>query len=425
MTVEDLKNDNLLLYRYLRGSWAHGIGVEGKSDYDYGGVFMSPQDTIYGLPHFYIEQIGDAKSDEVYYEFGRWLSLLLGSNPTVLESLFVDKEFYIENPHPLIQSIIDNRDKFLTKRAFKPLTGYAIDQIKKAQGYNKMCHFPENMERKGALDFCYVPNEQGSKKVALWLADYGMKQKYCGLVKLPNMIDAYGLYYDWATHFICEFGVNLNSIDSINAMGDKILDFKNAENYNIYTNLRKGMDKFLDAFDHLRGAWYYLQEELYGSTPYGFTGIVNENSDSNDVRTCTVPKELKPITIMTYNRNGYKDACSDYKRWTTWKKERNPVRYIDNQGYNFDAKNMCECVRLLHTGIELAKGEGFNVKRTWDRNMLLDIKNHKWNYDELIKYVKDKKKELDEAIKTSTLPERIDIDAVNKILINARKGYYG
>ena len=415
---------NALLYKYLRGSWAHGIAVEGKSDYDYGGVFLCPHDTLYALPSVYTEQISDAKSDEVYYEIGRWMSLLLSSNPTVLESLFVDEEFRIGEVNPVIQKIINNRDAFLTKKAFMPLVGYAFDQISKAQGYNKLCHYPENMERKGVIDFCYVPYEQGSKKIMDWLYDYGMKQKYCGLVQLPNMHNTYGVYYDWGTHFICEYGTDLRDIESIKKLFDKLEGYLCGYGTEEERNITKGLDKFEKAYDHLNGLWYYLSEEVYLKEPYGFTGIVSENSDSNDVRTCEVPKELKPVTIMSFNQSGYKDNCKEYQRWATWKKERNPIRYIDNKGYNFDAKNMCECTRLLHTGIELARGEGYNVKRTWDREMLLDIKNHKWTYDEIIKYVTDKKREFMEAVKTSTLPEKIDFDYVNNLLIECRKELY-
>ena len=45
---------------------------------------------------------------------------------------------------------------------------------------------------------------------------------------------------------------------------------------------------------------------------------------------------------------------------------------------------MMHCTRLIHMGLELAKGEGFNIERTWDREFLLNIRNHKMEYDELI-----------------------------------------
>ena len=78
------------------------------------------------------------------------------------------------------------------------------------------------------------------------------------------------------------------------------------------------------------------------------------------------------------------------------------------------------CTRLIHMGLELAKGEGFNVFRTWDRDFLLDIRNHKFEYDEIMEYVEQKHAEFEEAIKTSTLPKQIDMDFVNDLLIHIR-----
>ena len=78
-------------------------------------------------------------------------------------------------------------------------------------------------------------------------------------------------------------------------------------------------------------------------------------------------------------------------------------------------------VRLIHMGLELAKGEGFNVERTWDRDFILKVKNHGFEFDEIMAYVEEKTKEFNEAIETSTLKEKIDVDFVNDLLIDIRK----
>lgn len=72
-------------------------------------------------------------------------------------------------------------------------------------------------------------------------------------------------------------------------------------------------------------------------------------------------------------------------------------------------------------GLELAKGEGFNVERTWDRDFLLNIRNHKMEYDELINYIEEKNTEFNEAMKTSTIKEHVDVNFVNELLIEIRK----
>lgn len=394
--------NNLLVYKYLRGSWSHGIGVEGKSDYDYGGVFLAPKDMILGLRSSYAEQVSDAKNDETYYEFGRWIELLLKSNPTALESLFIDKKFIIGDVHPVVQHIIDNREKFLSKDAFNPLIGYAVTQISKATGYNKKCNIPEDFQRKDILDFCYTFKDQGSQPIKEYLKAHNLDQKYCGLVNLPNMKDCYGVYYDFAAYF----------------------KFENIDWYRVdfgIEGVKSPYDKFITD-EQAKG----IMDRINNKEFFHYPGIVHpdEIEKSNTVRLSSIPKGETPICFMTYNKDGYASHCKDYKEWDEWKKKRNQIRFNDNKGYNFDAKNMCETVRLIHTGIELARDGVFNVERTWDRDFLLSIKNHQVNYDEISKYVKEKKEEFDELLKKSTLPEHLDYDEINSLLIESRKKLY-
>ena len=112
--------------------------------------------------------------------------------------------------------ILENRNIFVTKETFKSFVGYATSQIQKAKGLNKKIVNPVT-ERKTVLDFCYVPYKQGSTNVEKWLTWNGLKQKYCALVPLPNMHNAYGLYYDFGTHLICEYGVDLRAPGSISS----------------------------------------------------------------------------------------------------------------------------------------------------------------------------------------------------------------
>ena len=153
LTIQDLKERGWIAYEYIRGSHLYGLNVE-NSDKDVGGVFIIPQDYLMGLRSNYIEQIADESNDTVYYEFGRWIELLMKSNPTALESLYVPENCIIGDVHPAIRYIIDNRDMFLSKECLKTLTGYAISQIHKARGLNKKIVNPVT-ERRTILDFCY------------------------------------------------------------------------------------------------------------------------------------------------------------------------------------------------------------------------------------------------------------------------------
>ena len=126
---------------------------------------------------------------------------------------------------------------------------------------------------------------------------------------------------------------------------------------------------------------------------------------------------------MTYNKNGYESHCRDYKEYKEWEEKRNPVRYEGNLGHNYDAKNVMHCMRLVRMAKELAQGNGFNVVRDWDRQYLLDIRNHKFEYEDVMEQLEKEKAEMEEAIATCTLPDHVDYDAVNALLITARTAF--
>ena len=68
-----------------------------------------------------------------------------------------------------------------------------------------------------------------------------------------------------------------------------------------------------------------------------------------------------------------------------------------------------------------AEGQGFNVVRTWDRDFLLDIRNHKYEYEYIMDYVEKLFDDMQEKMKSCSLPETVDRNKVNELLIQARK----
>ena len=389
MNIQEVENK--LAYKFVRGSTLYNTNIE-TSDVDYGGVFILPNEKLIGLSDFYQDQVSDEKHDTTYYEFNRWVELLMKANPNALESLFVPTDKVIGNIHPAVQLIIDHRDMFLTKECFKSLSGYAYAQIQKCRGLNKKCVQPV-MEKKEVMDFCYTFKEQGSQPMKEFLEERGYLQKYCGLVSIPNMKDTYGVYYDFASHVKFEF-----------------------DNY-------KDRRVFLSLCNDWFGGEYYewVFDRFVNNEFYGYSGIVHPEGKSNEVRLSSIPKGEMPICFMTYNQQGYESHCRKYKEYQEWVQKRNPARYESNLKSNYDVKNVAHCVRLLHMGLELAKGEGFNVVRTWDRDMILDIRNHKYEYEEIIEYVEKVFAEMKELAASCDLPKTVDLNKVNDLILQARK----
>ncbi len=418
MTIQYVKDNNLLAYEYVRGSQLYNTslppvnGVE-QSDTDYGGVYVIPKENLLGLSEFYIPQVSDEKHDTTYYELGRWVELLMKANPNALESLFIPNDKIIGEVHPAIKLFIDNRELFVTKECFNSLLGYSVSQIKKCKGYNKMCNWEKDkVTRKTPFDFCYTFKGQGSTKFLNWLNNRGLHQKYCGLVNTPNMHDVYSVFYDWGNHFENE---NITFDDLKNAyigysgyietqyLVDFIVKFYNLE-------LKDDLDTTLTNLE----IWFDKQK------PIGYKGVMGEDGESNTVRLSSVEKDVEPICHISYNETGYTKHCTDYRNYQNWVKNRNQVRYESNLNSNYDSKNVSHCVRLLHMGKELVEGKGFNVVRTWDRDFLIDIRNHKYEYEEIMSYVENLMEDVNSKIESCNLPETVDKDKINELLIKAR-----
>lgn len=442
-TFESIEKSGRLLYRFIRGSHCHGINTP-TSDVDEGAVFIAPTNSILGLGLDYQPQVADERNDTVWYEIGKYMQLLIKSNPTILESLFVDDKFVLYE-HPIFKEIKKHRDAFITQECFPAFYGYSKSQIIKASGYKKKCVNPVT-ERKGVLDFCYTFYKQGSISINSWLGYRGLEQRYCGLNNIANMFGMVGCFYDWGMFWqdkgityedycqvykkpnIRKYSEIVSDIKSSN--GNVVELEKELEECRLLNQVLFIIDKYGLLCQDTGGE--YVDETLHNlynwyekhKTPIGYRGIIKENSDTTQLRLSSVEKDEIPICHIAYNENGFSQHALEYKNYQEWEKNRNQVRFSLNKGYNFDAKNMCECFRLTNMAIEIANGEGVKVNReNIDRQFLLDVKNHKYSYDELMKLLQEKSAMMDEAIANTKLPKSVDTSLVNDLLLMVRNKF--
>ena len=166
-TIQDLRDRNLILFESISGSHAYGTATP-DSDTDIRGVFYQP--LLDALKYGWVDQVSDEKNDVTFYELGRFMQLLAGNNPNIIELLAMPEDCVIYR-HPLWVILEYNKHDFLSKKVRWTFAGYAIDQIEKARGYNKKMNWEESqMTRKTVLDFCYVLKDAGSIPFKSWLA---------------------------------------------------------------------------------------------------------------------------------------------------------------------------------------------------------------------------------------------------------------
>lgn len=304
----------------------------------------------------YKEQMNNNK-DDVDYEIRRFIELLETANPTVLEMLYSPEDCIVEK-HPAFDILIKNRDKFLTKKCLHSFGGYAVAQIKKAKGLNKKMNWEkEKVTRKTPLDFVYAYKDGKTMPIADYFSD----------------------------------SLNLEK------------EFK-----------RCG----LVALDHFKDC-YALYIDNTDNAHLGYRGIIEENS--NEVRLSSVPKGELPLTVVYYNKDGYTMHCKDYKEYTTWLENRNTQRYVDIAGHNqqIDGKNLLHCRRLLDMAVEIAQTGMINVRRP-NADYLLRIRRGEVSLEEIIENAEKDIKSLDEIYKNSNLPDSVEKNVANDILLEIR-----
>lgn len=190
MTIQKIKENGLLLFECISGSKAYGLATP-SSDTDVKGVFVLSKHQFYGLEH--IEQVSNQTNDEVYYELGRFVQLLIKNNPNILEMLATPDDCVLYR-HPIMVKL--NVNLFLSKLCKETFAGYAVTQIKKARGYKKKIVNPVDKERRSVLDFCFILKGHSSVPLKEWLVENNFLQERCGLTNIPHSKGVYALFYD-------------------------------------------------------------------------------------------------------------------------------------------------------------------------------------------------------------------------------------
>ena len=350
MTISELKQKDILLFESIAGSRAYGTNLP-TSDTDKKGIFILPKKEIYGFN--YIPLVSDERNDNVYYEIGRFIDLLVKNNPNMLELLAMPEDCILIE-HPLFKKI--KPEMFISKLCEKTFAGYAMTQVKKARGLNKKIINPVEKERKSILDFCYVIKGHGSVPLNKWLEENNLKQHNCGLVNIPHFRDVYAVFYS--------------------------------------------------------------DENI------GFKGIMHKEN-SNEVSLSSIPKGMEAIGVLSFNKDGYKTYCKDYRGYWDWVNKRNEERYKNtvSHGKNYDAKNMLHTFRLLDMAEEIGIYGKIIVRRP-NREFLLKIRSGDYEYDELLKGAEEKIDNIKELYKKADLPEKPDAEKANQLLADIREEYY-
>ena len=131
-------------------------------------------------------------------------------------------------------------------------------------------------------------------------------------------------------------------------------------------------------------------------------------------------KKQQPVFIVKYMYDEHKLAKEKHHNYWEWVKNRNAARHELEEKYGYDTKHAMHLVRLLRMGEEILKGEGVKVRRP-DAQELLDIRNGKFTYDELVSWAEEKDRYITkELYHQSELLKRSNLRVAERMILEAQ-----
>lgn len=361
LSIEDLKQQNLILLDTVSGSRAYGLDTP-ESDTDTRGVFILPQDLYFGFG--YIEQVNSERNDHTYYELGKYLKLLAKNNPSAIELLFAPQETIIYR-HPLMDRI--KPEPILSRLCRDSFAGYAMSQVKRAKGLNKKIFNPVSDVLPRPIDCCHIVEGDRTVPAEQWLAGQKMFAERCGLSALTHVRDGYALFY--------------------------------ADDYHHGDARFKGL---------------FRSDTIHGAS-----------QPSQDVCLSSIPKGMQPRAWLVFNKDEFSRRLRDYHEYRAWEQSRNQERYQGTleHGGGYDAKNMMHTFRLLRMAKEIADTGRPQIRRP-DRDDLLAIKAGRFTYEDLMAKAAEELEKIDESFAVSQLQDEPDVDQIERWAIEIRKAWY-
>ncbi len=149
-----------------------------------------------------------------------------------------------------------------------------------------------------------------------------------------------------------------------------------------------------------------------------YISMIQSLEDKMDAETI---KSIMPINenlmVALEKEKAYEKAFRHWKQYQNWKKNRNPARAELEDKYGYDTKHGAHLYRLLTQGEELLTKHTISLPRP-DAELLLEIRNGKYSYDELLELIGNVDEHFDTLYKTSTLPRKSDIVKIDELCVN-------
>jgi uncharacterized protein len=355
MTLQELRERGLIIFECNAGSRAYNLATA-TSDTDVRGVFKLPVAEYLRVSQP-PQQVSDGRHDTIYYELRRYFQLAAECNPNIIELLWTD-ESDIRICAPAMRRVLDRRDLFISKKAYHTFSGYAVAQIKKARGQNKLVYNPEPKERPTQLEYCWIipspyptePPRMPGRPIPLRESGFDLSQFHAA--KLEHVPGVYRLYH---------YGPSARGVFRGSAEGGLLLVTESIP--------------IEDEWPRFRG-------------------------------------------FLVFNEDEYAHGVKRWENYWTWIANRNDQRWISQEAgqVDYDLKNMMHCLRLMFSCESILRMGEPRVKfHGGDREFLMNVRQGRFKYDELMAIVEEKMKTLESLYETSTIPYEVDREAIDQL----------
>lgn len=396
------------IVKHLAGSQAYGTSTP-ESDTDYRGIFLANKEFIL-TPFFNVKEVSDtSEEDTKFYEINQYLSLYTEANPNILESLWVKPEHIVESTE-IYDYLRSFNQQLLSSKIAHSYSGYAYNQVKRMSNHHGWLDKERIAERK----LNEILEEHPVDEVLSWM--YDTFPQY-----LVDRLNKSNLHPFNATKIDFEKYMRDTSLQLVSTQALKQYHFvRLVHNYST--------DKVLDRDFNLLN--YNSGYELihYGENIFGVIINPNESTVNDDGSLRYFNKErtseelkVRPELIVKFNEKEYKENSENRKSYHKWKQNRNAKRAILESHHGYDCKHAMHTVRLLNTAQEALETGIIQVHRP-DAAMLMDIRNGKWLYQEVMDYFNEKVDYIrNVAYHKTHLPKRPNIKLATKVLLDIRE----
>jgi predicted nucleotidyltransferase len=126
-----------------------------------------------------------------------------------------------------------------------------------------------------------------------------------------------------------------------------------------------------------------------------------------------------PLFIVKFNEDIYDQDKKDHTNYWTWKNNRNQVRSELEQKFGYDTKHALHLIRLMTMCKEILTDHVVNVRRP-DAKHLLEIREGKYTYDEIIELADKLESDVKSLYSTTTLRKSVCTTIAARVLIETQ-----